>query len=67
MRVAILAGRYDHANIATARRVRQALEDAGHAVDYTEVPEGHTPRTWRNHLRVVLINLFGPGSAEMRQ
>lgn len=67
LKVAILAGRYDSANLPTAQSVRQALTAAGHVVDYREVPEGHTPRTWRNHLRVVLINLFGPGSAEMRQ
>ena len=60
LRVAILAGQYDHANVGTARSVRRALADAGHVVDYTEVPEGHSPRTWRNHLRVVLVNLFGP-------
>jgi len=60
LRVSILAGKYDHANIGTARSVRQALADAGHTVDYTEVPEGHSPRTWLNHLRVVLVGLFGP-------
>jgi enterochelin esterase-like enzyme len=57
--VAILAGRYDHANLPTARAVRKALADAGHIVNYTEVPEGHTAVTWRNHLRVVLVSLFG--------
>ena len=59
LRVAILAGQYDRANVATARSVRQALADAGHAVDYTEVPEGHSAVTWTNHLRVVLTSLFG--------
>jgi enterochelin esterase-like enzyme len=59
LRVAILAGRYDQANVATARGLRQALVEAGHIVDYTEVPEGHSPRTWLNHLRVVLVGLFG--------
>jgi len=59
LRVAILAGRYDQANIATARGARDALVDAGHAVDYIEVPEGHNPSTWRNHLRDVLVSLFG--------
>jgi enterochelin esterase-like enzyme len=62
LRVAILAGRYDHANLPTARGLRQALTDAGHVVNYTEVPEGHTAVTWRNHLRGVLVSLFGmPG------
>jgi enterochelin esterase family protein len=59
LRVAILAGRYDAANLATARAARQALADAGHAVDYLEVPEGHNPTTWRDHLRDVLVSLFG--------
>jgi enterochelin esterase-like enzyme len=62
VRVAILAGRYDQANVATARAVQQALANAGHNVDYTEVPEGHSPRTWLNNLRVVLVSLFGPSS-----
>jgi len=39
--------------------VRRALVEAGDAVDYTEVPEGHSPVTWRTNLRVVLISLFG--------
>jgi enterochelin esterase-like enzyme len=59
LRVAILAGRYDQANIATARNARQALTHAGHFVDWIEVPEGHNPSTWRNHLRDVLVSLFG--------
>ncbi len=63
LRVAILAGRYDHANLPTARGLRQALADAGHLVDYTEVPEGHSASTWRNHLRGVLVSLFGIPSA----
>jgi len=58
LRVAILAGRYDAANIATARDVRAVLVDAGHEVEYIEVPEGHNPATWRNHLRDVLVSLF---------
>jgi enterochelin esterase-like enzyme len=62
LRVAILAGRYDRANIATARDLRDALTKAGHAVDYTEVPEGHSAATWINNLRVVLVSLFGPSS-----
>ena len=57
--MAILAGRYDHANLPTARGLRQALADAGHVVNYTEVPEGHSAVTWRNHLREVLVSLFG--------
>ena len=60
--VAILAGRYDQANVATARGLWRALADAGHAVDYTEVPEGHSAVTWTNHLRVVLVSLFGPAA-----
>jgi enterochelin esterase-like enzyme len=63
LQVAILAGRYDQANLATARNVRRALADAGHAVDYIEVPEGHNPSTWRNHLRDVLVSLFGSRDA----
>jgi enterochelin esterase-like enzyme len=42
--------------------VRQALVDAGHTVDYTEVPEGHSAVTWILNLRVVLISLFGDAS-----
>ena len=61
LRAAILAGRYDLANVATARSLRQALADAGHAVEYTEVPEGHSAVTWTNHLRDVLVSLFGAG------
>jgi enterochelin esterase-like enzyme len=63
LRVAILAGRYDHANLPTARGLRQALTDAGHTVDFTEVPEGHSASTWRNHLRGVLVSLFGGQTA----
>ena len=59
LEVAILAGLYDGPNLATARRARQSLADAGHAVDYIEVPEGHNQGTWRNHLRDVLVSLFG--------
>jgi enterochelin esterase family protein len=64
LRVAILAGQYDRANVATARGVRQALADAGHAVDYIEVPEGHSAVTWTHHLGKVLVSLFGPASAK---
>ena len=63
LRVAILAGRYDHANLPTARGLQQALTDAGHAVDYLEVPEGHSASTWRNHLRGVIVALFGGQNA----
>ncbi|MCU0305861.1 MAG: alpha/beta hydrolase-fold protein [Thermoanaerobaculales bacterium] len=59
LRVAILAGRYDQANLATAQQARQALTGASHEVDYIEVPEGHNPTTWRDHLRDVLVSLFG--------
>jgi enterochelin esterase-like enzyme len=59
LRVAILAGRYDAANIATARDARAALAAAGHVVEYIEVPEGHNPATWRNHLGDVMVRLFG--------
>lgn len=60
LNVAILAGCYDAANLATARDARQALSDAGHDVEYIEVPEGHNPTTWRNHLRDVFVSLFRP-------
>jgi enterochelin esterase-like enzyme len=63
LQVAILAGRYDHANLPTARGLRQALADAGHTVNYMEVSEGHSASTWRNHLRGVLVSLFGIPSA----
>lgn len=59
LRVAILAGQYDRANIATARSLREAFGRAGDVVDYREVPEGHSPRTWLHHLRFVLVGLFG--------
>ena len=58
LRVAILAGRYDQANLPTARNARQALADSSHTVEYIEVPEGHNPATWRNHLGEVLVSLF---------
>jgi len=63
LRAAILAGRYDQANLATARNAHQALTDAGHAVEYIEVPEGHNPTTWRDHLGDVLVSLFGAREA----
>jgi enterochelin esterase-like enzyme len=58
LRIAILAGRYDQANLATADSTRKTLADAGHQVDFIEVPEGHNPSTWRNHFRDVLVSLF---------
>jgi enterochelin esterase-like enzyme len=63
LRVAILAGAYDRANLATARSLRRALADAGHSVEYTEVPEGHSAVTWATNLRVVLVGLFGTPAA----
>jgi len=59
LRVAILAGQYDRANLPTARRLRVALAGAGHHVDYLEIAEGHSAVTWRNHLLGVLVGLFG--------
>ena len=41
---------------------RIALDDAGHVVNYNEVPEGHSPVTWTNHLGWLLVTLFGPTS-----
>lgn len=67
LQVSILAGRYDQANVATARGLRQALAAAGHEVDYVEVPEGHSPRTWLGHMRDVLVSLFGPDSPGLRR
>jgi enterochelin esterase-like enzyme len=63
LHIAILAGRYDQANLATADSTRQILAGAGHRIDFIEVPEGHNPSTWRNHFRDVLVSLFGaPGA-----
>lgn len=59
VRAAILAGRYDVLNLQAARGLRQALSAAGDTVDYIEVPEGHSPATWRDHLGKVLVSLFG--------
>ncbi len=64
LRVTILAGLYDHANLPTASRLRQAFAEGGHRLDYIEVAEGHTPMTWRNHMREVLVSLFKPGISE---
>lgn len=60
LRVAILAGLYDGANLATARGLPEALRTAGHDVEYLEVAEGHNASTWRNHLRDALVSLFKP-------
>jgi enterochelin esterase-like enzyme len=60
LHVAILVGRYDYANLATAQLAHQTLTDAGHRVDSIEVPEGHNSTTRRDHLSDVLISLFGP-------
>lgn len=59
LQVAILAGLYDQANLATAQNAHRVLADAGHAVDYIEVPEGHNGTTWRDHLSDVFFSLFG--------
>lgn len=59
LRVAILAGRYDGANLATAQDAKQSLTQAGHEVDFIEVSEGHNRATWRNHFGDVLVSLFG--------
>jgi enterochelin esterase-like enzyme len=63
MRVVILAGLYDHANLPTAHALRRTLGDSGHVVEYIEVPEGHTATTWRDHLREVFVALFKPRAA----
>ncbi len=60
LRVTILAGQYDQANLPTAQNLRRALTAAGHAVDYILVAEGHSRATWRNHVRDVLVSQFGP-------
>jgi hypothetical protein len=65
--VAILAGRYDAANLPTARNARQVLSDAGHVVEYIEVAEGHNSTTWRDHLRDVLVRLLGDENARPGQ
>ncbi len=66
LRVAILAGQYDRANLSTARDARQALCGAGHSVDYVEVPEGHSAVTWMHHLEEVLVSLFGTATSNGR-
>ena len=58
LRVAVLAGLYDQANIATARGAQQTLSRTGHTVELIEVPESHNPTAWRNHLSDVLVGLF---------
>ncbi len=58
LRVTILAGLYDHANLPTASRLRQTFADGGHRLDYIEVAEGHSPMTWRSHMQEVVVSLF---------
>jgi enterochelin esterase-like enzyme len=58
LRVTILAGRYDHANVPTARSLRQALTAAGHQMEYIEVPEGHSAVTWTMHVGEVLASVM---------
>lgn len=59
LRVSILAAHYDALNLSPARSAHLTVADYGHAVEYEEVPEGHSTATWRTHLRTVLISLFG--------
>lgn len=59
LRVSILAAHYDGLNLSAARSAHLMVADYGHAVEYEEVPEGHSTATWRTHLRTVLISLFG--------
>lgn len=59
LRVSIVAGTYDASNLPAARSAQGILADRGHVVDLIEVPEGHSTNTWRNHLRDVLVSLFG--------
>lgn len=59
LRVSIVAGTYDGLNLPAARGAHTAFADRGHVVEFTEVPEGHSTNTWRNHLRAVLVSLFG--------
>jgi len=67
IRVAILAGRYDGPNLATARNADQVLTGAGHDIDFMEVPEGHNRATWRNHFGDVLVSLFGARDGRTNQ
>lgn len=66
LRAAIVAGQYDGPNLSTARRARTALLQAGDEVAWFEVPEGHNPATWRNHMSEMLAALFGqrPGASQ---
>lgn len=61
LRVSIVAGTYDASNLPAARSAQGVLADRGHVVDVIEVSEGHSTNTWRNHLRDVLVSLFGGG------
>jgi len=59
LQVSVMAASYDQLNHATSALVRDALKTRGHAVKYFEVAEGHSTMTWKNHLRDVMISLFG--------
>lgn len=59
LEVVVLAAKYDRLYFHGAALVRDAVKARGHAVAWVEVPEGHSTITWRNHLRDVLISLFG--------
>lgn len=59
LRFSIVAAHYDALNLAAARGAQLTAADRGQAVDFKEVPEGHSTQTWRGHLRDVLISLFG--------
>jgi enterochelin esterase-like enzyme len=43
----------------------EAALDAGHAVDYLLVAEGHTRATWRDRVRDVLASLFGASKLQL--
>ncbi len=60
VRFFVLAGTYD-AMADGARRLRTALDMAGGAVTYLEVPEGHSTETFRGHLDDALATLLGGG------
>ena len=59
LEVAVLAATYDHLNRGAAQLVRDEAKNRGHAVNYIEVPEGHSTITWKTHMRAVLVTLFG--------
>lgn len=60
LRASIVAAMYDTTNLPAARAAQLNLADHGHVVQWNEVPEGHSTNTWKNHLRTVLVQLFGP-------